>query len=1345
MPGLRLLYRVVTGAPAGRVDVEIRLAGDATVGEAADALADHLRSLGHPVPVVPTLGAGGIRREARAADGAPHSGSTVHLSEATAATVAPPWWSPVSLQGLTNPTPEPMRLAYGTTRVGPGDIDVAERIVVRATGSTDRLELDGAAVRGSTTARPGSILTVGDTTVVVRCDGPLRPPARTGPFRPHGRIPAVVEPHEPVPVQLPTPPGDQRRPGFPILSAMVPLLMGVALWYATGSVAVAGFVLFSFVLVLASGLENRREFGADRRFRERAFRAELQEACSDLADRRRHQVDRAARAAPTASEIIAWVDHDPCRLWERRLRTDGAVTVRLGRERVPGEDPAVPASDGRRDLRDEADRAVAEFDPVEVPGTVDLDGVGCLALVGVGDGPAALARSVLCQLAGLLDPNELSIRVIGHQEHAADWDWVRWLPHAARTDTPVPGPGHRRVVLVAGGDTATTAGGETGSETGNETGNETGSEIGCDELTIWIAGCAAGLPEHTGAVVELVDGSCTLRRGDGAPTPLVPELVSVDEAEPLARRLAAFRIASSAPPPPPDRVTLGDVLDDPDLLVDPAAVATAWSASRNASTGCRAPVGVTGGGVIVFDLGADGPHGLVAGTTGSGKSELLRTLVASLALHHPPDRLTFLFIDYKGGAAFGSAVQLPHAVGLVTDLTPALARRALTSLRAEIRHRESAVAAAGVTDVSELPPDAAPPGLVVVVDEFATLARDIPEFVDGLLDLAQRGRSLGIHLLLATQRPGGVVTDAIRANLSFRVALRVTDEDDSRDVVDTPAAAHLPRERPGRAILRTGPRHTTEVQLAHTTAPVGRPSRARCVDLHRTQDEAPAVGRAVDGPVGPTELDAVLAVCRAAADRLAVPAPRRPWLDPLPTELVAEQLPRTSTPGEIVLGLIDRPEAQRRDPLVIDLATRGGLLVLGGPGSGRTTTLGALAAAAVSHPSDRCVAYGVDGSRDLAGLLGMAGIGDVVSADDLDRTLRLLRAVHQELRRRSASEPAGPVPQWQWPLGARLLVLVDGVGAVEDRHSAVNRGEAIELLTRLAADGRGLGIHVAVSAGRRAEVPPALLAALDRRLVLRCPADDAVLAGVAPDLEIQDAPPGRGVLDGAVVQVVRPPATRHPGVGTAAVPTLPTDVPLGQLVAPEGWMLPIALDAQSLLPVALDLSFHHALVVGPPRSGRTSALRTIATQAAAAHPGPGLRVVWVDGTRDDEAGLADGASRARDGERLLVVIDDLPELLDGPHGGTADALIAELMSIGTSDAAGVRVVGGAESDALLRCYGESVRRLRAGRTGVLLRPDRDLHPGILHTTLPLHDELAPAPGRGWLLNVDEPRAVQLAH
>ncbi|MDR9452280.1 MAG: FtsK/SpoIIIE domain-containing protein, partial [Acidimicrobiia bacterium] len=223
----------------------------------------------------------------------------------------------------------------------------------------------------------------------------------------------------------------------------------------------------------------------------------------------------------------------------------------------------------------------------------------------------------------------------------------------------------------------------------------------------------------------------------------------------------------------------------------------------------------------MVDLVSDGPHGLIAGTTGSGKSELLRSLIVSLAAAVSPDHLNFALIDYKGGSAFDACARLPHVVGVVTDLDARLGRRALTCLEAELRYREARLREIEAPDLPEYlrkMPEAPLPRLVVVIDEFAALAAELPGFIPSLVDIAQRGRSLGVHLLLATQRPAGVIGENIRANTNLRVALRVHDAADSRDVLDDQGAAAIPRGRAGRGFVRLGPGELIPFQAALVSA-----------------------------------------------------------------------------------------------------------------------------------------------------------------------------------------------------------------------------------------------------------------------------------------------------------------------------------------------------------------------------------------------------------------------------------------------------------------------------------------------------------------------------------------------
>lgn len=326
--------------------------------------------------------------------------------------------------------------------------------------------------------------------------------------------------------------------------------------------------------------------------------------------------------------------------------------------------------------------------------------------------------------------------------------------------------------------------------------------------------------------------------------------------------------------------------------------------------GLSAALGVDADGVVALDLVADGPHAVVAGTTGAGKSELLVSWVLGMAAGRSPADVAFVLVDFKGGAAFAPLAGLPHVLGTLSDLDGRLARRAIESLRAEVLRRERALASAGVRAIDELPAGELA-RLVVVVDEFAALLAEQSELHGLFADLAARGRSLGVHLVLCTQRPAGVVRDAVLANIAVRIALRVADRADSLGLVGDDSAARLPATPRGRAVILdgSGTRRTVQIALA---APG---------DVERIARETPPA------------------------------AAHRPWCDPLPALLPHETLPRETVPHGsseaegIPFGLLDLP-AEQRQPVAALTPRHGHLLVLGAPGAGVTTALEAVAAGA---------------------------------------------------------------------------------------------------------------------------------------------------------------------------------------------------------------------------------------------------------------------------------------------------------------------------------------------------------------------------------------------------------------
>jgi S-DNA-T family DNA segregation ATPase FtsK/SpoIIIE len=1349
---VRLPLRLVVDGGT-TADVSVDVDRSCTVGELADRLAERIGA-----PSGSTVASRWPidrrdrppARDRRVVEAGPRAGSTVVLVAApTAATAGDRPAAPVRLEGEGRV----LELHYGSNQLGDTSIQIGSLVEVHDLGASTA-RINGAALLGSARIVDGDLLRLQDRWWTVRVDGALRPPSDAGARRTHTPRPAVGAHDEPSEIVLPSPPAAMRIPGFPVLSATVPLLMGVGLWVATRSLAAAVFVIFSFVFVVASGIEARREARAEDRFREAEFRADLADAVDTIDERRAAQAARTARLVPPLSTLRAMVD-DPAAmpgLWQRSAQ--GSTTpprdllrVRVGRGPIELESPIRVPDGGRRDLRVELGSIATSLRRLDDVVTIDLAAAGGLAIVGPGEEPAAVARSISVQLACALAPDALSISVATTRARRATWAWAEWLAHCSSAAVRSAASGGRSALLVVDG------------LSGAQAASGAAAGPGDAPTMLWVGADPSDVPAPLTRVLH-VDGDAAVLVDPGGTAPVSEithlESATLDEVEPIARSLASIEVERGLQrgrqDVPSGPVRLADVVADPALLVDAEAVRARW-ARRTA--GLAVPLAATGSegaasAVVSLDLVADGPHALVAGTTGAGKSELLRTFLVSAALHHAPDRLHYLLIDYKGGAAFGALTTLPHTVGIITDLTPELARRALVSLRAEVRRREEVIAADARSDWTGA-------ALVVVVDEFATLANELPEFVDGLVDVAQRGRSLGVHLVLATQRPAGVVTDSIRANTTLRIALRVADEDDSRDVVDSPVAASFPRDTPGRAVLRVGPQRSVVAQVAWCGGP------RQIQDLAVVHDLGGAGVAGGAGSATPslparreraerTELDlAVHTIQQAARD---TSPPRRPWLDPLGDRVtwaeVHETIGRSTPPTTgVPVGLVDRPEAQDRQVLQAALARDGGVMVIGASGSGRSSTVAAVARALDLVDEDWQV-YVVASSPTVAplGLLDhVASVGDVVALHDVERVSRLLRATcaEMDLRRNGTADGDDGDGGDSGRPRPRRLVVVDGMGAFEELYERIDRGAAVDAVARLARDGRAVGLHLMVTASRPTEVPATIAGGLGARWWLRVASvDDASLAGLPPAAADPEQPPGRCWVDGHVAQVVDP--TSVPPAPTAArraappVPRLPATISLAELDAhasTDPLLATIAVDADTLAPVVLDLRNHHAVIAGPPRSGRSTALASLAAALPAT-----LRCSARSGTAELELAVRTALAQVHAGTCSVLAVDDLPDLLDGPDADVASSLLGEVVRAGRE--LPLRLVVSGDPDALLRCYSDVVTALRSGRTGLVLGDGAAAHAHLLHAEPPPRSDLPPAPGRGWLLGPGAARPVQVA-
>lgn len=804
----------------------------------------------------------------------------------------------------------------------------------------------------------------------------------------------------------------------------------------------------------------------------------------------------------------------------------------------------------------------------------------------------------------------------------------------------------------------------------------------------------------------------------------------------------------------------------------------------------RAIIGQSQTDAMTLDLRTQGPHALVGGTTGAGKSEFLQAWVLGMAAAHSPDRVTFLFVDYKGGSAFADCVDLPHTVGLVTDLSPHLVRRALTSLRAELHHREHLFNRKKAKDLLELEkrrdPDT-PPALVLVIDEFAALAGEVPEFVDGVVDIAQRGRSLGIHLIMATQRPAGVIKDNLRANTNLRVALRMADESDSKDVVDDAVAASFPPSIPGRGIAKTGPGRlvpfqsayaggwsTDEVQVADV-----RVAELRFGSTQLWEPDQEPESDSHDEDLGPNDQKRIVATLVAAAQQAGIPAPRRPWLDDLEHAVDIRDLP-TLGDGQILLGKTDVPSRQLQEPTYFVPDRDGSLLVYGTSGAGKSTVLRTLAIAAGSDAATNVEVYALDfGSGALKSLEILPQVGSVISGDDAERVQRILRSLARVLDdrgKRFSAANAASLTEYRELTGIdepRILFLLDGFPQFRSEwESTTARMPFYQTFMRILGEGRPLGVHVIATADRSGSVPTAVSANVSRKVVLRLSDESGYAMLNAPkDVLDERSAPGRAIVDGLETQIATLGGTPNVAEQTklleamaaalraagarevAEIGSLPTRLAVSALPDRIG-EFPVLGVAEDTLSAREFDPIGTFLVAGPPLSGKTTALKGIIT--AMRRFDPEVKLFHFGGRRSQLKDYADWTRSATTPEaakelaaelaelagdesmpvRLLVVVEDVPQFADTPAERDMKALF---QAINRSDHL---LIGDLDVTQATSGFGY-IGDFKAGRKGIVLKPDAFDGDAVFKVPFPKVKRTDFPEGRGIFVQAGRQVIVQL--
>jgi len=941
---------------------------------------------------------------------------------------------------------------------------------------------------------------------------------------------------------------------------------------------------------------------------------------AELNDERRDYLRQLGQTRKEAREAAAaqrtamfWRHPDPDalwsaamsrRLWERRTGDDdfGYVRLGLGPQRLAAR-LVVPPTGPVDDLEPMAASALRRFVRThstcpDLPTAASLRAFSRLTIAGEHGRTAALGRAMVASLATFHAPDDMQIWVCAGAERLPEWEWVKWLPHAqhpslsdaagsvrmvgcrlealealAAADladrprftpgTPLSGDRPHVVVFVDGASPSAE------------------SQLASDEgilgvtLVELVAPGKRDRQDSARATLRLaVDGDQLAAVTDDGIEPLgVADALSVAQAEALARQMSPLRLGTTSEDEPlaadlglTELLGLGDPRD-----LDPALT---WR-PRAPRERLRMPIGVgVNGEPIDLDLKESaqegmGPHGLLIGATGSGKSELLRTLVLGLAMTHSSETLNFVLVDFKGGATFAGLAELPHTAAVITNLSDDLAMvdRMRDALQGELVRRQELLRAAGnfssVRDYErarENGADLAPlPSLFVVCDEFSELLSAKPDFIDLFVAIGRLGRSLAIHLLLASQRLEEGRLRGLDSHLSYRIGLRTFSAAESRVVLGAPDAYELPPV-PGSGYLKADTSTLVRFKAAYVSGPYARAVQQRpihsgglpvpfsagyvtpevapdeVVEAAAAPDEIVAPGGEPDRAATRGVPDTVLDV---AVDRLVGrgPAAHQVWLPPLtaPPSLDALFPPLAVTadrglcpagwPGNgaltVPVALVDRPFEQRRDLLWTDLSGAAGhVVVVGGTQSGKSTLIRTLISSlALAHTPEEAQFYCLDfGGGSLASIVGLPHVGGVAGRLDPDMVRRMVAEVATLLlererlfydqgidgmatyrARRAAGHPGGD------RFGDVFLV-IDGWGTFKGEFEQLE-----QIVIALATRGLNYGVHLVLGASRWGEIRASLRDLLGTRLELRLgdPTESDVDRRTA--VNVPERAPGRGL------------------------------------------------------------------------------------------------------------------------------------------------------------------------------------------------------------------------------------------
>lgn len=994
------------------------------------------------------------------------------------------------------------------------------------------------------------------------------------------------------------PPGQEPvKPSDELLKLIIPPLMMIGVTILITLIqprgiyilATVGMSITTMIFSIRGFFKNRKKYKADKKERIDLYHLYLKDKAMELTRLEREQKEGMNYHFPTVLELTDLVESYNHRIYEKTPLHFDFLYYRLGLGKLPTSyelNYGQRERSGKKDALEEEGYALysrhKKIPDMPIPANLSHGPVGYI-------GPRNLVleqlQLLVMQIATFHSYHDVQFITILPEEEKEQWSWMRWLPHAKLQELNVRGfvynqrtrdqvlnslnqilklrrsqkeeTSHKEstlfhphyVVLVTDEKLIL-------DHVIMEFFTEDPTDLGCS--LVFVEDVMSSLSENIQTVINIKDrntGQLVMEEGVLKETDFRLDHFPVDyDKERIARTLAPLNHLQNLKSSIPDSVTFMEMYEAETF--EDLQVSSRWE--KNAPYKSLAvPIGLRGQGDLVqlnLHEKAHGPHGLIAGTTGSGKSETIQSYILSLAVNFHPHDVAFLLIDYKGGGMANLFKNLPHLLGTITNLDGAQSMRALASINAEIHRRERLFREFEVNHINQYQKKFKNgeakeplPHLFLISDEFAELKANQPDFIKELVSIARVGRSLGVHLILATQKPSGVVDDQIWSNSRFKIALKVADRSDSNEMLHTPDAAEITQT--GRAYLQVGNNEVYELfQSAWSGADYQPEKDDMGIEDHTIylinelgqyeilNEDLSGLEDADEIKEVPTELDAIVHNIQLMCEEQEIPPVPQPWLPPLKERITLEELEEVQPtvaweqekPLSVLLGMADIPQAQKQEAVSINLAKDGHVLLYGSPGTGKTTFLqsAGMDLARKFSPKDLTMYLMDFGTNGLAPLSKLPQVADTMLLDQTEKISKFVRIMEKELNRRKkllSDYGVGTLELYRQASGQKepaIVILLDSYEAIKEE---AYEAELFKLLVRISREGLSIGVHLLMTAGRQTNLRAQLYSNFKHQLSL--PQNEAsevrVIVGATPLAMTMEDIKGRALMKREEVDVIQ--------------------------------------------------------------------------------------------------------------------------------------------------------------------------------------------------------------------------------